>query len=117
MKTFYKNTNLDYGQYKGPHNTDEKVVLKHLPESYLKNIYVYLDDSKNNLISLEDFRENEIKEFENKNSVKIDKKFLCQNKRCVLQPVTTTEFEKGLKPQGIIKIIKNRSIRMLFRES
>ena len=99
---FYKNTILDYGQYKGPLNTDDKPALIQLPESCFKNVYVSLDDSKKHLISLENFRENKIKDFKRKNSVKIDKKFLCENKRCVIQPYSEAELKKRPKPGEII---------------
>ena len=99
---FYKNTNLDYGQYKGPLNTNEKFVLKQLPKSCFKNIYVYLDDSNNHIFSLEYFRENKVEDFEQKNSVKIDNKFLCENKRCVIQPFTEAELKNRPIPEWII---------------
>ena len=104
LNRYYNNTNLNYGQYKGLYNSNKKSPLKTLPECYFKNIFIGLNQPITHFISLEDFRENLIKEFENKHSVKVTEKYLCENKRCILKPYPKTV--KRPKPEKFVKNTK-----------
>ena len=104
LKEFYNNTKLYYGQYRGPFVTENEPLPKKVPECYLKHIYVSLNEPSNSLISLERYREIRIKEFEKENSVAINEKVLCKNKRCVLQPYPKTV--KRPKPEQLVKNAK-----------